>query len=140
MKNIPSNEEIDCVVRQFKEYMKKIIPNMAIDFARKYKLEKEREIALGDYLSHNKEISPIDTYISKHHEFKIEYLRDEKIIAQVMRLNNKEKIILEDIINKVSLKKSALKLQTTEGYVKKLRFNVRSKMRCLLKGEKYGRQ
>ena len=51
-----NEEEIECVVKQFKKYMKKMIPNLAIDFARKYKAEKSREISLEDYVLHNKEI------------------------------------------------------------------------------------
>ena len=54
-------------------------------------------------------------------------------------LNDKEKVILEDMINKVPLKITALKLETTTNYIKKLRGVVKKKLSSYLKGEKNGR-
>ena len=135
-----NEEEIECVVKQFKKYMKKMIPNLAIDFARKYKAEKSREISLEDYVLHNKEIDVSKTYTSTREDFRIEYLVDNTIKNQVMLLNEKEKMILEDIINKVPIKVTAQRLRTTENYIKKLRNVVRNKIKFSLKGERYGRQ
>ena len=132
----PSDKEIEYVVNNFKSYMETIIPNMAINFAKKYKKQIAREIPLEDKVL---PVSITDTEISLHSEFKIKYLEDYTIKKYVLKLNDKEKVILEDMINKVPLKITALKLETTTNYIKKLRGVVKKKLSSYLKGEKNGR-
>ena len=131
-----SDKEIEYVVNNFKSYMETIIPNMAINFAKKYKKQIAREIPLSDNVL---QVSINDTKISLHSEFKIKYLEDDIIKKYVLELNDKEKVILEDMINKVPLKITALKLETTTNYIKKLRGVVKKKLSSYLKGEKNGR-
>ena len=116
--------------------METIIPNIAINFAKKYKKQIAREIPLSDNVL---QVSINDTKISLHSEFKIKYLEDDIIKKYVLELNDKEKVILEDMINKVPLKITALKLETTTNYIKKLRGIVKKKLSSSLKGEKNGR-
>ena len=132
----PSDKEIEYVVNNFKSYMETIIPNIAINFAKKYKKQIAREIPLSDKVL---QISINDTKISLHSEFKIKYLEDDIIKKYVLELNDKEKVILEDMINKVPLKITASKLETTTNYIKKLRGVVKKKLSSSLKGEKNGR-
>lgn len=132
----PSDKEIEYVVNNFKSYMETIIPNIAINFAKKYKKQIAREIPLSDNVL---QVSINDTKISLHSEFKIKYLEDDIIKKYVLELNDKEKVILEDMINKVPLKITALKLETTTNYIKKLRGIVKKKLSSSLKGEKNGR-
>lgn len=132
----PSDKEIEYVVNNFKSYMETIIPNIAINFAKKYKKQIAREIPLSDKVL---QISINDTKLSLHSEFKIKYLEDCTIKKYVLELNDKEKVILEDMINKVPLKITAAKLETTTNYIKKLRGIVKKKLSSSLKGEKNGR-
>lgn len=132
----PSDKEIEYVVNNFKSYMETIIPNIAINFAKKYKKQIAREIPLSDNVL---QVSINDTKISLHSEFKIKYLEDDIIKKYVLELNDKEKVILEDMINKVPLKITASKLETTTNYIKKLRGVVKKKLSSSLKGEKNGR-
>ena len=132
----PSDKEIEYVVNNFISYMETIIPNIAINFAKKYKKQIAREIPLSDNVL---QVSINDTKISLHSEFKIKYLEDDIIKKYVLELNDKEKVILEDMINKVPLKITASKLETTTNYIKKLRGVVKKKLSSSLKGEKNGR-
>lgn len=133
----PSIKEIEYVVNSFKSYMETIIPNMAINFAKKYKKQIAREIPLADKVL---PVSITETEISLHSEFKIQYLEDYSIKRYVLRLNVKEKIVLEDMINKIPLKITADKFGTTTNYIKKLRGAVKKKLSSSLKGERNGRQ
>ena len=131
-----SDKEIEYVVNNFKSYMETIIPNIAINFAKKYKKQIAREIPLSDNVL---QVSINDTTISLHSEFKIKYLEDDIMKKYVLKLNDKEKVILEDMINKVPLKITAAKLETTTNYIKKLRGVVKKKLSLSLKGENNGR-
>lgn len=132
----PSDKEIEYVVNNFISYMETIIPNIAINFAKKYKKQIAREIPLSDNVL---QVSINDTTISLHSEFKIKYLEDDIMKKYVLKLNDKEKVILEDMINKVPLKITAAKLETTTNYIKKLRGVVKKKLSLSLKGENNGR-
>ena len=137
MSKEPSKEEIEFVVNKFKKYIKMKIPNLAINYANKYKKQISREIQFERSLMDKFETSIVEMMSLLHNEFRIEYLEDSMLKEKIMRdFNTKEKLVLEDMVNKIPEKITAKKLNTTINYIKKIRGNVRYKIKRFWREEK----
>lgn len=134
-----NEEEILETVKSFKAYIKIIVSNSSKSFIRKEKVRLSREIEYEDYIVSKVSLFNMDNDAFFYDDFKIEYLIDSEIKEKVKVLNDKEKIVLEDMINDIPMIITAKKLNTTVNYIKKLRRMVRNKLKSVLRGENYER-
>lgn len=134
-----NEEEILETVKSFKAYIKIIVSNSSKSFIRKEKARLSREIEYEDYIVSKVSLFNMDNDAFFYDDFKIEYLIDSEIKEKVKVLNDKEKIVLEDMINDIPMIITAKKLNTTVNYIKKLRRMVRNKLKSVLRGENYER-
>lgn len=132
-----NNEEIEFVVNKFKKYMKMNIPNLALNYANKYKKQAYREVQYESSLLDRFETSILEMMPLLHSEFRIENLDDGSLKEKIIKnFNDKEKQVLEDMVNKIPEKITAKKLNTTVNYIKKIRCNVRNEIKQFLREEK----
>ena len=132
-----NEEEIQFVANKFKKYMKMIIPNLALNFANKYKKQVFREVQYESSLLDRFETSILEMIPLFHSEFRIENLEDGLLKEKIIRdFNIKEKQVLEDMVNKIPEKITAKRLNTTVNYIKKIRGNIRKEIKLILREEK----
>lgn len=132
-----NEEEIQFVANKFKRYMKMIIPNLALNFANKYKKQVFREVQYESSLLDRFETSILEMIPLFHSEFRIENLEDGLLKEKIIRdFNIKEKQVLEDMVNKIPEKITAKRLNTTVNYIKKIRGNIRKEIKLILREEK----
>lgn len=134
-----NEKEIDEIVFQFKKYITLIVSNSAKNYASKLRIRLSREIEFEDYIIEKVSLSNMDNDAFFYDDFKFEYLIDENLIKSSKKLTEKEKTVLEDLINEIPLYVTAKKLNTSLNSISVLRNKARNKLKKDLGGKKYGR-
>ena len=134
-----NGKEIDEIVFQFKKYITLIVSNSAKNYASKLRIRLSREIEFEDYIIEKVSLSNMDNDAFFYDDFKFEYLIDEDLIKSSKKLTEKEKTVLEDLINEIPLYVTAKKLNTSLNSISVLRNKARNKLKKDLGGNKYGR-
>lgn len=120
-----SNEE---TVKAFKIFIKKVVHNAAIDYVRKIKSAKYREVYFSEFVEREVSLSEYDDNTSFSFNSVDEILTDNIDVKILKNINNREKeILMLFYVEKLSVKEIAQKLNTTENSIKA------TKSRCLRK-------
>ena len=116
-----NQDDIKNFVNRFKKYITFIIINSAINYSKKIKLRRKREVQLEEQIIDN--MCYLDNIEDESNcdEFKFEFLTDEYIKKITGVLTLREKIIIEDLINDIPSKITAAKLNTSVNTINVLR-------------------
>lgn len=120
-----SDEEI---VKAFKSFIKKVVENAAIDYSRKVKSRKYKEVLFSELVDEKVSLSNYDNGTFFEPKGITEIISNNSSAKVLKVLTEREKQILTYFyIEKMSIKEIAIKLHTTENCVKS------TKSRCLKK-------
>lgn len=131
-----NQDDIKNFVNRFKKYITFIIVNSAINYSKKIKLRRKREIELDEQIIDNMVCSNNNEYGSNYNNFKFEYLTDEYIKEITKALTIREKIIIEDFVNSIPSKITATKLNTSVNTIDVLRNRAKNKIKRKFGGKK----
>lgn len=131
-----NQDDIKNSVNRFKKYITFIIINSAINYSKKIKLRRKREVQLEEQIIDN--MCYLDNIEDESNcdEFKFEFLTDEYIKKITGVLTLREKIIIEDLINDIPSKITAAKLNTTVNTINVLRNRAKNKIKRSFGGRK----
>lgn len=132
-----NQDDIKNFVNRFKKYITFIIVNSAINYSKKIKLRRKREIELDEQIIDNMVCSNNNEYGSNYNNFKFEYLTDEYIKEITKALTIREKIIIEDFVNSIPSKITATKLNTSVNTIDVLRNRAKNKIKRKFGGKKW---
>ena len=132
-----NQDDIKNFVNRFKKYITFIIVNSAINYSKKIKLRRKREIELDEQIIDNMVCSNNNEYGSNYNNFKFEYLTDEYIKEITKALTIREKIIIEDFVNSIPSKITATKLNTSVNTIDVLRNRAKNKIKRNFGGKKW---
>ena len=90
-----NQDDIKNFVNRFKKYITFIIINSAINYSKKIKLRRKREIELDEQIIDNMVCSNNNEDGSNYNNFKFEYLTDEYIKEITKALTIREKLSLK---------------------------------------------
>lgn len=123
-----SDEEI---VKAFKVFIKKVVKNAAIDYARKVKSRKYKEVLFSELVEQKVSLSNYDNGTFFEPKGIAEIISNNSSVKVLKILTEREKKILTYFyIEKMSIKEISIKLHTTENCIKS------TKSRCLKKLKK----
>ena len=105
-----NQDDIKNFVNRFKKYIKFIIINSAINYSKKLKLRRKREIELDD-IDNLVGMEDVDDK-ADNKDFRLELISDKYIKEITSALTIREKIIIEDFVNDIPSKETAIKLST----------------------------
>lgn len=131
-----NQDDIKNFVNRFKKYITFIIINSAINYSKKIKLRRKREIELDEQIIDNMVCSNNNEDGSNYNNFKFEYLTDEYIKEITKALTIREKIIIEDFVNSIPSKITATKLNTSVNTIDVLRNRAKNKIKRNFGGKK----
>lgn len=131
-----NQDDIKNFVNRFKKYITFIIINSAINYSKKIKLRRKREIELDEQIIDNMVCSNNNEDGSNYNSFKFEYLTDEYIKEITKALTIREKIIIEDFVNSIPSKITATKLNTSVNTIDVLRNRAKNKIKRNFGGKK----
>ena len=131
-----NQDDIKNFVNRFKKYITFIIINSAINYSRKIKLRRKREIELDEQIIDNMVCSNNNEDGSNYNNFKFEYLTDEYIKEITKALTIREKIIIEDFVNSIPSKITATKLNTSVNTIDVLKNRAKNKIKRNFGGKK----
>ena len=131
-----NQDDIKNSVNRFKKYITFIIINSAINYSKKIKLRRKREVQLEEQIIDN--MCYLDNIEDESNcdEFKFEFLTDEYIKKITGVLTLREKIIIEDLINDIPSKITAAKLNTSVNTINVLRNRAKNKIKRSFEGRK----
>lgn len=131
-----NQDDIKNSVNRFKKYITFIIINSAINYSKKIKLRRKREVQLEEQIIDN--MCYLDNIEDESNcdEFKFEFLTDEYIKKITGVLTLREKIIIEDLINDIPSKITAAKLNTSVNTINVLRNRAKNKIKRSFGGRK----
>ena len=132
-----NQDDIKNFVNRFKKYITFIIINSAINYSKKIKLRRKREIELDEQIIDNMVCSNNNEDGSNYNNFKFEYLTDEYIKEITKALTIREKIIIEDFVNSIPSKITATKLNTSVNTIDVLRNRAKNKIKRNFGGRKW---
>lgn len=132
-----NQDDIKNFVNRFKKYITFIIINSAINYSKKLKLRRKREIQLDEQIIDNMFCLDNSENESNCDEFKFEFLTDEYIKKITRVLTLREKIIIEDLINDIPSKITATKLNTSVNTINVLRNRAKNKIKRNFGGRKW---
>ena len=132
-----NQDDIKNFVNRFKKYITFIIINSAINYSKKIKLRRKREIELDEQIIDNMVCSNNNEDGSNYNNFKFEYLTDEYIKEITKALTIREKIIIEDFVNSIPSKITATKLNTSVNTIDVLRNRAKNKIKRNFGGKKW---
>ena len=131
------NEEYDILddiknfVNRFKKYIKFIIINSSINYSKKIKLRRKREIELDD-IDNLVGMEDVDDK-ANNKDFRLEFISDKYIKEITSALTIREKIIIEDFVNDIPSKETAIKLSTSVNSVDVMRNRAKNKIKRKLR-------
>ena len=131
-----NQDDIKNFVNRFKKYITFIIINSAINYSRKIKLRRKREIELDEQIIDNMVCSNNNEDGSNYNNFKFEYLTDEYIKEITKALTIRKKIIIEDFVNSIPSKITATKLNTSVNTIDVLKNRAKNKIKRNFGGKK----
>lgn len=130
-----SDKEIEDVVKAFKVYMKKIVRNSAVDYARIVKSVQYREVVFSDMIDYKMSLSSSDSDIFLISE------EDNSLYEEISKLISKRELEILNLSRKgYSTKEIAKILNTTTDCIKNLKGRTRRKIRNELGDFGYGRK
>ena len=128
-----NQDDIKNFVNRFKKYIKFIIINSAINYSKKLKLRKKREIELDD-IDNLVGMEDVDDKVNNK-AFRLELISDKYIKEITSALTIREKIIIEDFVNDIPSKETAIKLSTSVNSIDVMRNRAKNKLKRKLREE-----
>lgn len=126
-----NQDDIKNFVNRFKKYMKFIIINSAINYSKKLKLRRKREIELDD-IDNLVGMEDVDDKVDNK-DFRLELISDKYIKEITSALTIREKIIIEDFVNDIPSKETAIKLSTSVNSIDVMRNRAKNKIKRKLR-------
>lgn len=126
-----NQDDIKNFVNRFKKYIKFIIINSAINYSKKLKLRRKREIELDD-IDNLVGMEDVDDK-ADNKDFKLELISDKYIKEIASALTIREKIIIEDFVNDIPSKETAIKLSTSVNSIDVMRNRAKNKIKRKLR-------
>lgn len=126
-----NQDDIKNFVNRFKKYIKFIIINSAINYSKKLKLRKKREIELDD-IDNLVGMEDVDDKVDNK-DFRLELISDKYIKEITSALTIREKIIIEDFVNDIPSKETAIKLSTSVNSIDVMRNRAKNKIKRKLR-------
>lgn len=128
-----NQDDIRNFVNRFKKYIKIIIINSSINYSKKIKLRRKREIELDD-IDNLVGMEDVDDK-ADNKDFRLELISDKYIKEITNVLTIREKIIIEDFVNDIPSKKTAIKLSTSVNSIDVMRNRAKNKLKRKLREE-----
>ena len=126
-----NQDDIKNFVNRFKKYMKFIIINSSINYSKKIKLRRKREIELDD-IDNLVGMEDVDDKVNNK-DFRLELISDKYIKEITSALTIREKIIIEDFVNDIPSKETAIKLSTSVNSIDVMRNRAKNKIKRKLR-------
>lgn len=126
-----NQDDIKNFVNRFKKYIKFIIINSAINYSKKLKLRRKREIELDD-IDNLVGMEDVDDKVDNK-DFRLELISDKYIKEITNALTIREKIIIEDFVNDIPSKETAIKLSTSVNSIDVMRNRAKNKIKRKLR-------
>ena len=126
-----NQDDIRNFVNRFKKYIKFIIINSAINYSKKLKLRRKREIELDD-IDNLVGMEDVDDK-ADNKDFRLELISDKYIKEITSALTIREKIIIEDFVNDIPSKETAIKLSTSVNSIDVMRNRAKNKIKRKLR-------
>ena len=126
-----NQDDIRNFVNRFKKYIKFIIINSSINYSKKLKLRRKREIELDD-IDNLVGMEDVDDKVDNK-DFRLELISDKYIKEITNVLTIREKIIIEDFVNDIPSKETAIKLSTSVNSVDVMRNRAKNKIKRKLR-------
>ena len=126
-----NQDDIKNFVNRFKKYIKFIIINSAINYSKKLKLRRKREIELDD-IDNLVGMEDVDDKVNNK-DFRLEFISDKYIKEITSALTIREKIIIEDFVNDIPSKETAIKLSTSVNSIDVMRNRAKNKIKRKLR-------
>ena len=126
-----NQDDIKNFVNRFKKYIKFIIINSAINYSKKLKLRRKREIELDD-IDNLVGMEDVDDK-ADNKDFRLEFISDKYIKEITSALTIREKIIIEDFVNDIPSKETAIKLSTSVNSIDVMRNRAKNKIKRKLR-------
>ena len=128
-----NQDDISNFVNRFKKYIKFVIINSSINYSKKIKLRRKREVELDD-IDNLVEMEDVDDK-ADNKDFKLELISDKYIKEITNVLTIREKIIIEDFVNDIPSKEAAIKLSTSVNSIDVMRNRAKNKIKRKLREE-----
>ena len=128
-----NQDDIRNFVNRFKKYIKFIIINSSINYSKKLKLRRKREIELDD-IDNLVGMEDVDDKVDNK-DFRLELISDKYIKEITSALTIREKIIIEDFVNDIPSKETAIKLSTSVNSIDVMRNRAKNKLKRKLREE-----
>ena len=128
-----NQDDIRNFVNRFKKYIKFIIINSSINYSKKIKLRRKREIELDD-IDNLVGMEDVDDK-ADNKDFRLELISDKYIKEITNVLTIREKIIIEDFVNDIPSKETAIKLSTSVNSIDVMRNRAKNKLKRKLREE-----
>ena len=126
-----NQDDIRNFVNRFKKYIKFIIINSSINYSKKLKLRRKREIELDD-IDNLVGMEDVDDK-ADNKDFRLEFIGDKYIKEITSALTIREKIIIEDFVNDIPSKETAIKLSTSVNSIDVMRNRAKNKIKRKLR-------
>ena len=126
-----NQDDIRNFVNRFKKYIKFIIINSAINYSKKLKLRRKREIELDD-IDNLVGMEDVDDK-ADNKDFRLGLISDKYIKEITSALTIREKIIIEDFVNDIPSKETAIKLSTSGNSIDVMRNRAKNKIKRKLR-------
>ena len=126
-----NQDDIKNFVNRFKKYIKFIIINSSINYSKKIKLRRKREIELDD-IDNLVGMEDVDDKVNNK-DFRLEFISDKYIKEITSALTIREKIIIEDFVNDIPSKETEIKLSTSVNSVDVMRNKAKNKIKRKLR-------
>lgn len=123
-----SEDEVEEIVRAFKDFIKKVIKHSAIDYARKIKSTNYREIVYSDLVDYRMPLSVFDDGIFWFDEKIEDRFQDDNYNRAMNLLSKTEKEIFKLSVEGYSNIEIANKLNTTVNCIKATKSRARRKL------------
>ena len=131
-----SENDIEYVVKSFKNYLRKVVKHSAIDYVRKVNNRCVKEIAFTDSVDRNVSLSLYDSdffLISNEVRGKLEdNISNPKLKLAIQRLSKDEKKILALSIEEYSSTEIAKIMNLSEKTIRNKKSIIRSKIKKML--------
>ena len=128
-----NQDDIRNFVNRFKKYIKFIIINSSINYSKKIKLRRKREVELDD-IDNLVGMEDVDDK-ADNKDFRLELISDKYIKEITSALTIREKIIIEDFVNDIPSKETAIKLSTSVNSIDVMRNRAKNKLKRKLREE-----
>lgn len=122
-----NQDDIRNFVNRFKKYIKFIIINSSINYSKKIKLRSKREVELDD-IDNLVGMEDVDDK-ADNKDFRLELISDKYIKEITSALTIREKIIIEDFVNDIPSKETAIKLSTSVNSIDVMRNRAKNKLK-----------